>query len=163
MTSTDTCPCSSGKPLDACCGPILAGAPAPTAEALMRSRYSAYARGDIAHLRRTLHPSKRRRFDEKAAARWSAECEWTGLAVLDVLEGGEADERGEVEFTARFSHQGEPQELSERGVFAREGGEWFYVQGMPRKVGQEQRAPKVGRNEPCPCGSGRKFKKCCGR
>lgn len=163
MTANDSCPCSSGKPLAECCGPILAGTPAPTAEALMRSRYAAYARGDIDHLRDSLHPSKRKRFDEKAAARWSAECEWTGLEVLDTAGGGETDERGEVEFTARFSHQGEPQELSERAVFTREDGRWYYVQGMQRKIGQEQRAPKVGRNEPCPCGSGKKFKKCCGR
>ncbi|EPR38682.1 SEC-C motif domain protein [Desulfovibrio sp. X2] len=157
------CPCSSGKPFDECCGPILAGTPAPTAEALMRSRYTAYAEGDVDYLRESLHPDKRRRFDPKAAERWSASCEWTGLEIVEVVGGGEGDERGEVEFVARFSHQGAPQEMPERGLFVREDGKWYYVQGLPRTAGQAPRAPKVGRNEPCPCGSGQKYKKCCGR
>jgi len=155
------CPCSSGKDFTECCGPILNGAPAPTAEALMRSRYSAYATGDMAHLRRSLHPSKRKRFDEKKAAQWSADCVWTGLSVLDTADGGPKDTRGEVEFIARFEHDGQPHEMHERGLFSREGAEWFYVQGMQRTVDQQKTA-KVGRNDPCPCGSGKKYKKCCG-
>ncbi|MGQ9367414.1 YchJ family protein [Azospirillum sp. ST 5-10] len=155
------CPCGSGRALDACCGPYLSGAaPAPTAEALMRSRYSAFATGNIDYLEDTLLPETRADFDRAQIAEWAQNSEWTGLEVRSVADGGEADSEGVVEFVARFRMQGKDYVHHETGRFAKRDGRWWYVDGV---MGQRPRsAPKVGRNDPCPCGSGKKYKKCCG-
>lgn len=157
------CPCGSGSDFDACCGPLLAGAHAPTPEALMRSRYTAHVKGDIAHLARTLSAEQRKTFDEAAARRWSKESEWLGLTVSRTEGGGEKDEVGMVEFTARFRMEGKEHEHFEQALFGREDGRWVYtgqVGGPGVTVRRE--TPKVGRNDPCTCGSGKKYKKCCG-
>lgn len=155
------CPCQSGQSFEACCGPILAGAPAPTALALMRSRYTAYARGDVAHLARTLAPEHRAGFDAADVSAGMRETQWLGLEILDAEDGGEADSTGIVEFVARFQRQGQIRALHERSRFRRDenDGRWVYVDGET----VVQPAKKPGRNDPCPCGSGKKFKQCCGR
>lgn len=155
------CPCQSGLPFDSCCGPILAGTPAPTALALMRSRYTAYARGDVAHLARTLAPEHRAGFDVADVSAGMRDTRWLGLEILDTKDGGAEDSTGIVEFVARFQAQGTMRALHERSRFRRDenDGRWVYVDGdtdmKPMK--------KPGRNDPCPCGSGKKFKQCCGR
>ena len=155
------CPCQSGLAFEACCGPVLAGSPAPTALALMRSRYTAYARGDVAHLARTLAPEHRAGFDIADVSAGMRETQWLGLEILDTVDGGADDSTGIVEFVARFRSQGQMRALHERSRFRREAadGGWVYVDGETAV----QPAKKPGRNEPCPCGSGRKFKQCCGR
>jgi SEC-C motif-containing protein len=159
-----SCPCGSQKSYDECCGPLIAGTrKAETAEQLMRSRYSAYVEGAIPYLRETLHPDHRKDYDEKSSREWSEKAEWHSLQILDTAAGGPEDEEGEVEFVAAFSLQGTRQEHHERSTFARRGGTWYFVSGKevkPKPVVRE--SPKVGRNDPCPCGSGKKFKKCCG-
>ena len=101
VNETDPCPCGSGRTLAECCGPIVKGErPAPTAEALMRSRYTAYAVGDMAHLRRSLDQKWQASFDEDGAKEWSEKAEWRGLEVLSAKAGGEGDLEGEVEFVA---------------------------------------------------------------
>jgi SEC-C motif domain protein len=157
------CPCGSGKDFDTCCGPILAGAPAPTAEALMRSRYTAHVKQDIAHLERTLSAEQRKSFDEAAARRWSQESEWLGLSISRTEQGGEGDETGLVEFTARFKIEGGEQEHFEQALFSREEGRWVYAGQLNGPgVTVRRESPKIGRNDPCPCGTGKKYKKCCG-
>jgi len=154
------CPCQSGLSFDACCGPILAGRPAPTALALMRSRYTAYARGDGTHLARTLAPEHRAGFDAADVSAGMRETQWLGLEIVDVVDGGATDSTGIVEFTARFQAHGQTRALHERSRFRRDEKDgWVYVDGDVTM----QPAKKPGRNEPCPCGSGRKFKQCCGR
>lgn len=155
------CPCQSGLSFAACCGPILAGAPAPTALALMRSRYTAYARGDVAHLVRTLAPEHRAGFDAADVRAGMQTTQWLGLEILGTEDGGAADSSGIVEFVARFQAQGQMRALHERSRFRRDEGDgnWVYVDGETAV----QPAKKPGRNDPCPCGSGRKFKHCCGR
>jgi SEC-C motif-containing protein len=155
------CPCQSALSFETCCGPILAGSPAPTALALMRSRYTAYARGDVAHLARTLAPEHRAGFDAADVAAGMRETNWLGLEILDTVDGGINDSTGIVEFTARFRAQGLMRALHERSRFRRDGtdGGWVYVDGET----DVQPAKKPGRNDPCPCGSGKKFKQCCGR
>jgi len=159
------CPCGSGLSFEECCGPILGGErKAATAEALMRSRYTAYATADVEHLRRSIHPRARRDFDERAVRAWSEESEWLGFEVLSSTGGGEGDDEGEVEFVARYERDGEEEIHREISRFERERGEWFFVEG--RILGPEtyvRPEPKTGRNDPCPCGSGKKYKKCCGR
>jgi len=157
------CPCGSGTDFAACCGPILAGAPAPTAEALMRSRYTAHVKHDLAHLERTLSASERKDFSAEDTRRWSEQSEWLGLKILRTELGGAADATGVVEFSARFRRESQEHEHLETALFAREEGRWVYT-GQLEPKGQTVRreTPKVGRNDPCPCGSGRKYKKCCG-
>lgn len=155
------CPCQSGQSFETCCGPFLAGAPAPTALALMRSRYTAYARGDAAYLARTLAPEHRAGFDAADVGASMRETRWLGLEILDTVDGGADDSTGIVEFVARFQAQGQTRALHERSRFRRDesDGRWVYVDGETAV----QPVKKPGRNDPCPCGSGMKFKQCCGR
>jgi len=156
------CPCGGGE-LAACCGPILDGTTvAPTAEALMRSRYSAYTLGNIDHVVATHDPASRDRVDREAAAQWSQQSQWLGLDVLSTEAGGADDTTGKVEFVARFSIGGRITAHHEQSTFARHDGRWFYVDGETLKAKPVAREAKVGRNEPCPCGSGKKYKKCHG-
>src|SRR5262245_29734708 len=161
MTATP-CPCGSGKDESACCGPILAGAPAPTAEALMRSRYAAYVRGNIDHLEKTLAPEALGDFDRDQAAKASAATKWQGLTIRSTEAGGPNDETGTVEFVVRFSESGKKGAHHELSRFRREGGRWLYVDGTIDPVSKPRVAANVGRNDPCPCGSGKKYKKCHG-
>lgn len=129
----------------------------------MRARYSAFVLGRIAFLHDSLASPLRTDFDREAARVWAG-AEWLGLEILDRKEGREGDAVGEVEFIARFRLKGQDQQHHERARFCREGGEWRYDDGD--LIGETRQpvvsAPKTGRNETCPCGSGRKFKKCCG-
>ncbi|GAA3142279.1 YchJ family protein [Streptomyces echinatus] len=120
MTSR-TCPCGLPRPYDACCGRFHAGsASAPTAELLMRSRYSAFVRGDAAYLLRTWHPRTRPgRLDLDPRTKW------TGLEILDTAEGSAFHPTGTVTF--RASYRGGS--LHERSRFERVDGAWVYVDG----------------------------------
>ena len=129
----------------------------------MRSRYSAYVVGAIDYLGDTLHPSHRSDWDRDATRRWAEDAEWLGLEILDSEAGQSGDETGVVEFAANFKENGELRRHHERSRFSRVGGRWYYVDGdVPKPRTQRHDGPKVGRNDPCPCGSGKKYKKCCG-
>ncbi len=157
------CYCGSERDYDACCGLYVSGAAqAPTAEALMRARYSAHCVGDFDYLDASVHPDVRDASDHEAMRQWSEAVEWQGLEIVSISGGQENDEYGKVSFIAHYAVQGMPQKLQEDAEFKKEHGQWFYVDGFVH--GQEpvrRETPKVGRNEPCPCGSGKKFKKCC--
>ncbi|GAA0617887.1 YchJ family protein [Halomonas beimenensis] len=148
MATPDACPCGSGLPLAACCGLYHRGAPAPTPEALMRSRYSAFALGLTDYLLES----------------WAAETRPASLPAddgtrwvrLEILDHGESGDEGRVHFRATFREGRRWGVLEERSRFRREAGRWVYVDGEP----QVHRL-KPGRNAPCPCGSGRKGKACC--
>jgi len=159
---TDACPCGSGEPFSGCCGPLLDGVPAESAETLMRSRYTAYVRGSIDYLIETHDASTRGEVDRAGITAWSHQTEWLGLEVLETVRGGVADDEGIVEFIARGRSGDQPFEHHERSHFRRRDGRWFYVDGKqlrdPTRVTRQ-----VGRNDPCPCGSGMKYKRCHGR
>ncbi|HLN22622.1 MAG TPA: YchJ family protein [Patescibacteria group bacterium] len=157
------CPCGSGKALEACCGPLLDGGPAPSPEALMRSRYSAYVLCNVDHLERSLAPEARTDHDRASAESWSKAVDWLGLSILSTEAGGAGDETGIVEFAARFRQNGLEQTHHETSNFRRLDGGWVYVDGKVHNKPVVRSAPKVGRNDPCPCGSGKKYKACCGR
>ncbi len=155
------CECGSGRPFGECCGPLLGGeAVAATAEALMRSRYVAYARGEVDYLVATQAPETRPASLRQDVAAWARAARFTGLSVTAVERGGHAEVDGFVTFSARFVEGGRAQALSERSRFARRAAGWVYVDGQPAPVRTAE--GKVGRNAPCPCGSGRKYKQCCG-
>jgi SEC-C motif-containing protein len=118
----DPCPCGSGRPYVACCGPLHDGEPAATAEALMRSRYSAYARGHTDYVFRTWHP--RTRPDDLPAP-----TTWLGLEILRTEAGGPEDNTGLVEFVARYRGRHGEERLREASRFERRGGRWVYVDG----------------------------------
>lgn len=152
------CPCNSGKELAECCGPILAGAtPAPTAEALMRSRYTAYVQENYDYVLKSCHESTRPADDEFEGGQ---SVEWCGLEIIETEAGGEDDVEGGVEFIASYRAQGGVLGLHEKASFVKEDGRWFYVDGDIVKS-PPVRSEKIARNAPCPCGSGKKYKKCC--
>lgn len=157
------CPCGSGLSLGVCCGPYLdGGAEAPTAEALMRSRFTAYVRRDGDYIARSWHSATR-----PADASLGSGVEWERLEVLASEEGGLKHQRGWVEFVAEGRVDGRPQRLHEVSRFEREAGCWRYLDGETpddaRPPSAPRRTSKPGRNRPCPCGSGKKYKRCCGR
>ena len=158
------CPCGSNRAFDECCAPLLNGeAPAETAEALMRSRYSAYVKHNIAYLGETLHPSHRHDWDEAATRIWSQNAVWKGLEIVSTEAGSAQDEAGVVEFIAHYEENGKLTNHHEISQFSKQGGRWYYVDGTaPKPKTMRHQQPKVGRNDPCPCGSGKKYKKCCG-
>jgi SEC-C motif-containing protein len=157
------CPCGSDRALEACCGPIIDGAPAPSPEAMMRSRYSAYALGKCAHLETSLAPSARKDFDMKSTETWANAVEWKGLTIVGTTGGKPGDTAGTVEFIAKFSEKGNDQQHHENSRFALIDGNWLYLDGDLIKKPVVRDTPKVGRNDPCPCGSGKKYKQCHGR
>jgi SEC-C motif-containing protein len=138
--------------------------PAPTAEALMRARYTAYTQGAIDFLLASVHPEHREDHDAEAVREWAENSEWHGLEILDTEDGGEDDASGTVEFVCLYTYDDDERRHHETATFARhDDGQWYFVEGEPVKARPFVRTePKVGRNDPCPCGSGRKFKKCCG-
>ena len=126
------CPCHSGKKAKSCCAPILGGAPAAHPEALMRSRYTAYAIGSIAHIMATTHPSSPHH--QLETAQWSAEILAFSSAMdfegLIIYEAGEQEDRGWVHFSARLSERGEDRSFGERSTFFRVDGRWLYHSGV---------------------------------
>lgn len=124
VAADDPCPCGSGERFGGCCRPLLRGEPAPTAERLMRSRYTAFVVGDARHLSATWHPRTRPHDLPLDSAQ-----RWTGLEILDVVAGAEGDEEGSVEFRARWRHGSDRGELHERSRFVRRAGRWMYVDG----------------------------------
>lgn len=160
----NACPCGSGAAYEVCCGPLIEERrAAPDAEALMRSRYSAFVRGEVDYILATTHPARRGDYDRKSVESWSRNSQWHGLEILATQGGGSEDENGTVEFVAHFSENDQRQRHHEIAQFMRHEGRWTFYDGQAPKTRQYVReTPKVGRNAPCPCGSGRKFKKCCG-
>lgn len=120
----DPCPCGSGERFDGCCAPLLRGADAPSAERLMRSRYTAFVMGDARYLEDTWHPGTRPKDLELTPA-----VRWTGLEIVDVVAGGDGDTRGVVEFRAHWRERSETGVLAERSRFVRQSGRWWYLDG----------------------------------
>lgn len=157
-----SCPCESGRPFEHCCAPYLAGAPAPTAEALMRSRYTAYVRHDIDYLLATHDPRTLKEIDRGATEKWARESTWLGLKVLDVAGGQAGDSEGEVEFAARWRVGEQEYTHHERSTFRRHEGRWVFTGGATPKRDPMRREERSAPNAPCRCGSGKKTKRCCG-
>ena len=148
------CPCNSQLPYSECCEPYLLGNKnAPTAQALMRSRYCAFVSHNADYLIKTWHPSCRVESLRDELNAGFPNTQWLGLNVISSQETPN-DNQAYVEFSACFIeiNTDDKQYLHERSRFIKMDDSWFYIDGIK---------PKVGRNDPCPCGSGRKYKKCC--
>ncbi|WKG05249.1 YchJ family protein [Mycolicibacterium sp. HK-90] len=125
MSSDEHCPCGTGLAYADCCGPLHAGGrPAPTAVALMRSRFSAFALGDVAYLLTSWHPRTR-----PSDLTLDATIAWRRLQIVDTDAGGEDDATGVVEFRAQYAHGGKRHILHERSRFERVKGRWRYLDG----------------------------------
>lgn len=119
------CPCGSGDPYPDCCRPLLRGErEAADASALMRSRYTAYVRGDEPYLLRTWHPRTR------PASVEAGDVQWRGLDVLEFTADPQDASRASVRFVAHYLHSdGVPGTMRETSRFVIEGGRWLYVDG----------------------------------
>lgn len=121
------CPCGSQKPYEACCAPYLSGKEeAPTPEALMRSRYTAYTMGDLDYIERTMKEKALMRFNKTAAKTSLEGTTWLHLTVIASTEEGD---RGTVQFMATFKHHGQDGVLHEVSQFKRIDGKWYYTDG----------------------------------
>jgi SEC-C motif-containing protein len=165
------CPCRTldqVKPLsfEECCAPFITRKKkAPTAEQLMRSRYAAYVMKDIDYIDETQITLEHETFNKEEAKKWAESSEWLGLEIMKAQKGEASDNSGIVEFVARYKDKQSGTELRhhETALFQRAGGEWKFKEGHIHGAQPIKRLePKIGRNDPCSCGSGKKFKKCCG-
>lgn len=144
----ELCPCGSKKLYRDCCEPLHKGAPASSAEALMRSRFSAFALQLSDYLRDSWHPITRpEQLELEPETQWKR---------LEILNSNNDAEQGDVHFKAYYCEHGKWYLLEENSKFLFENGHWLYHSGnyQPQEL-------KPSRNDQCPCGSGKKFKKCC--
>ncbi len=122
------CPCGSQKILGDCCLPFIEGSiTAPTAEALMRSRYTAHVILAIDYLWNTWNPEQRVRSSKQDIEAWASSCDWLGLRILDTQAGQPQDSEGLVTFVALFRQQGQLHEHHEVSVFKKVLHAWLYV------------------------------------
>ena len=153
------CHCNLGPSYEACCEPIINGTTlAASAEQLMRARYSAYIATEIDFLHDSLHPDSRSDFDFDSTKQWAETSTWKGLQILSTKAGQKNDKVGSVDFIAAYEDaEGNEHQHCERSQFKCVDNQWYFCDG------QTIVPQKVGRNDPCTCGSGKKYKKCCGK
>lgn len=155
------CPCSSQKKYEDCCAPLHAGEKvALTAQELMRARYSAFVQQEIDYIVETHHPETRSSVNKDEIANWAKDSEWKGLEILATQDGMNDDSEGLVDFIANYEINGESVAHKERSLFKKSEGLWYFYNAASLDPVKRE-GPKVGRNDPCPCGSGKKYKKCC--
>ena len=155
VQSDASCPCGSQKTHLHCCEPLHKGQPATTAEALMRSRFCAYYLNNVDYLLESVSPRQREALTQSGILAQKETTEWTRLEILRTEAGSKTDKTGIVEFKAWYRDGAGESAYHEVSDFIKENDRWYFVYpGIPLK--------QPGRNEPCVCGSGKKFKKCCG-
>lgn len=164
------CPCGSGLTYEACCAPYHEGkTPLPNGEAVVRSRFSAFCMEKYDYLVQTTHPDFRDELSAESVRENTRGITWQQLEIREcgvqdvAVDGKEGTEPFEtVTFSVLYEREGRTYQMAETSYFTRQDGTLYYVEGMAhRPLGYRRPAPKVGRNEPCPCGSGKKYKKCC--
>lgn len=172
-----TCPCGSQKNYSECCEPLLSGQKiASTPEALMRSRYTAFIEKNVDYLFSSMTPELQLDTDREDMADFAEEVD--SWVKLDIINAPTSDaDQGNVEFAAYFMVDGEQQRIHENSQFVKKDGQWFYA-GHEHQCSSHDHDDhdhghhhshhepyvaemKIGRNDPCPCGSGKKYKKCC--
>ncbi|WP_425861727.1 YchJ family protein [Arthrobacter sp. TWP1-1] len=128
------CPCNSGESFEGCCAKYLQGIEGgtvvypPTAEALMRSRYTAFARGDVSYLLRTWHPDTK-----PASLELDPDQQWYSLEILSTSRGGYFDDDGVVSFRASYRSAANRKlrdSLTETSSFTRQGKQWLYLAAL---------------------------------
>ncbi len=144
------CLCGSEKKFQECCGALISGEKhAATPEELMRSRYSAYVKGDGEYLLKTVVEQNRDENDLRSIQEFTSSIEWLKLEIVQSLQNS-------VEFKAYYKENGSIKLLHEKSSFIKQNNIWLYQDG-------EIFNTKIQRNKNCPCGSGKKYKKCCAK
>ena len=151
---SEQCPCGSGQAFTACCEPYILGKSLPpSAEALMRSRYSAYATKHYPYILLTYAESEKQNLDIESLKTHDQQTQWKRLEIIRAKDN-------EVEFKAYYMSSGDYYCMHERSQFVQENEHWLYQSGeMLQQTGKLD----ISRNSICPCGSKKKFKRCCGR
>lgn len=159
------CPCGSQQPFNKCCQPLIEdNETAKTPEALMRSRYVAFTLNNIAYIQATMKGPALAEFNSESTQNWNKMITWLGLQVIRSQISKDKD-TGWVQFCATYENNGKIETLHEKSEFKRIGTRWFYFSGKhipSNNLSHPSQSYKTGRNSLCPCGSGKKFKKCCG-
>ena len=154
-TTKNLCPCCSTKLYGSCCEPLhKEKETANSPEQLMRSRYAAFAKNEIDFLLKTTHSSLKSYTDRAALTTWAKENQWQKLEVIQTTEKKTS---GTVEFKAFFQSTNKDEIHHELSEFIKENHLWYYSKGTIDPTIDTS----IKRNEPCPCGSGKKYKKCC--
>lgn len=166
-TANTLCPCGSQHLFSSCCEPLLNHSElADTAEALMWSRFCAFKLNNaqqryLDYLIDTTHPDQQAVIRQRYIYNNDDEAVWTRLEIVDTVQGQPTDSSSVVEFKAYFTTQAsleQEQAHHERSSFLKKQGKWYFV--YPNIAFNTVDTTK--RNDPCPCGSGKKYKKCCG-
>ena len=148
------CPCGTSKSYAECCGKFISGQQFPaSAEELMRSRYTAYQRREFDYIGDTMKPPASDQFDIDEAKKSELNINWIKLEVIKATHDT-------VEFHAHYQLDNRDYVIHEISDFKFIDGRWYYVNGAHSD--HETNISKTGRNDPCTCGSGKKYKKCCG-
>lgn len=167
MSDNYPCPCGLEANFQTCCEPIIEGKKLATCpEDVMRSRYTAYTLCNIDYIFASMKEKALYDSDKQATADWAKNTKWLDLKIIDAPTVSENDTLGEVEFVATYKEQGQTRQIRERSQFKKIDGKWYYVdsvdaQFLPTHPGTAIKDKKIGRNDPCHCGSGKKYKKCC--
>ncbi|QGM80039.1 preprotein translocase subunit SecA [Otariodibacter oris] len=152
MTNTSMCPCQSGKLYADCCEPLHLGKEKPNnAEQLMRSRYTAYTQSNIDYIVATTVPNQQQSLDKELMTVWSKTTQWMGLEIIQ-HNPKFSKNHATVEFKALFKTDNGQDVHHELSLFVNIDDRWFFVDPNVR----------VSKKQPCICGSGKKFKQCCG-
>jgi SEC-C motif-containing protein len=163
MSFNEQCPCGSGVVYRNCCKPYITGKKnAPTAVALMRSRYTAYVKHAIDYIVNTYLEKEKANYE--GIKKWSEQSTWLGLKIISA-QGGDGEENGclgTVIFEATFEKNGLKNIHHETAHFKKRDDCWFYDDGEITPYTVVRTGEKIGRNDPCPCRSGKKYKYCCG-
>lgn len=160
------CYCGSKKEFDQCCNPIIQRKSiANTPEQLMRSRYSAYASKSAEYIYNTYADETRGTQCLNDIEVWAAQTQWLNLTItssdnvsLSQTNGPSNNEHAMVHFSATYIHDGTLCQMDEVSRFVEENNQWRYLDG---EIIKHIEIASPNRNEPCPCMSGKKFKRCC--
>ena len=151
------CPCGLGQ-YESCCAPYITGASLPeTPETLMRSRYTAYTQGNIDYIVATQAGPAAEDYNTEDARIWAKSLKWEGLEIFNTQIDGDV---GFVRFDASYQMDRKHYVLSEYSEFHKMDGRWIYWASLALPG---HTPVNVGKNAPCKCGSGKKFKRCCGK
>lgn len=146
-----------------CCGQYHKNFQAPTAEALMRSRYTAFCLDDFTYLDKTMREAARVGFNLEESQAWAQSVYWLGLTIIEASDPKEEQNSAYVEFIARYMINNSIQAIHEKSEFKRIDEHWYYVSGIKPKNKHSPKTIKISNNQPCPCNSLKKFKNCHGK
>ena len=156
VSTLDTCPCGSSILFQQCCEPLLSGSSfAKNAEELMRSRFCAYATANYRYILETYSPAKQKELSIDALRQSDSDSQWLKLTIHNHQTNGNV---ATVEFSAFYRHENEFYILRELSSFNLIDSKWYYTSG---EISPDSGIYKLTRNEPCLCGSGKKYKHCC--